>query len=155
MASRATNCLLAVLTDDFGDSRWTDQEVGFAFGADKLVIPLALRQEPPHGLIARFQAVPGRNEGATVIARRLIEALFNNPITKDRVTKSLLAAFIGSESYAQSNNLIGYIERIELDDTIVDRLRNALEINSQIYGATRARRRLQVLIQDYEEGQIW
>jgi len=48
--------LLALLSDKFHDSFWTDQEVGFAFGRAVPIISLKLGLDP-YGFIGKFQAL--------------------------------------------------------------------------------------------------
>ena len=48
--------LVALLTEDFHDSNWTDQEIGFAFGVGVPIIPVRLGKDP-YGLIGKFQAL--------------------------------------------------------------------------------------------------
>jgi len=48
--------LVALLTEDFHDSLWTDQEVGFAFGRGVPIIPVKMGKDP-YGFIGKFQAL--------------------------------------------------------------------------------------------------
>ena len=66
--------LAALITDDFHDSNWTDQEVGFAFGRPVPVIPVRLGHNP-RGFLARVQALSCNWENA---AHRIVELLIVN-----------------------------------------------------------------------------
>jgi len=50
------DALVALLTDEFHESNWTDQEVGFAFGVGVPIIPVKLGKDP-YGFIGKFQAL--------------------------------------------------------------------------------------------------
>ena len=49
--------LLALLTDGFSESKWTDQEVGFAVGTKVPILPVRLGKDP-YGFMGKFQAIP-------------------------------------------------------------------------------------------------
>jgi len=66
---------LPLLTDSFHDSEWTDQESGYAFALDKLIIPLKIH-DIPYGFINQFQALKLRIGGediGDVLPKDLIE----------------------------------------------------------------------------------
>ncbi len=49
--------VLALITEDFNESWWTNQEVGFALGRDIPIISIKLAQAPPPGFIYETQAI--------------------------------------------------------------------------------------------------
>ncbi len=58
-ALRTADSLAAIITPDFIESRWCDQEVGFAFGRGKLVVPLC-KESVPHGFLGKYQGFQAR-----------------------------------------------------------------------------------------------
>ena len=50
------DALLALMTDEFHDSDWTDQEVGVAFGRGVPIVSFKLGKDP-YGFIGKFQAL--------------------------------------------------------------------------------------------------
>lgn len=48
--------MIALLTDEFRKSAWTSQEVGYAYGLNKIVVPLKISVNP-FGFMSRIQAV--------------------------------------------------------------------------------------------------
>jgi len=50
------DALVALLTDQFHDSDWTDQEVGFAFGLNVPIVPVKLGRDP-YGFMGKYQAL--------------------------------------------------------------------------------------------------
>ena len=70
--------MLALVTDDFHDSFWTNQEVGYALGKGVPIISVKLQQKDPAGFIGSAQALRGRldsMEGAATIYKLLVEKL--------------------------------------------------------------------------------
>lgn len=55
-ALASMDAFVAILTEDFHDSLWTDQEVGFALGRGVPIIALRLGRDP-YGFIGKFQAL--------------------------------------------------------------------------------------------------
>ena len=104
---QSMDALLALLTPDFHDSNWTDQEVGFARGAQVPVIPVKLGQYP-YGFVGRYQAVQGQNRSGPELAEELLAICldrFDN--TRSRMQTALVARFERAESFAQAKDLSG------------------------------------------------
>lgn len=58
-ALMSMDCLIALLTEGFHESNWTDQEIGFACARGVKVIPV-MQGMVPYGFIGKFQAVKFR-----------------------------------------------------------------------------------------------
>lgn len=63
LALSSMDCLVALLTEKFHDSPWTDQEIGFALGRGVPVIPVRLGKDP-YGFIGKLQAITSSWETA-------------------------------------------------------------------------------------------
>ncbi len=70
-ALRSMDALLALLTPDFHDSDWTDQELGVAIGRGVPVIAIKLDQDP-YGFIGRYQAIAGANRTAAHLGEEIL-----------------------------------------------------------------------------------
>lgn len=55
-ALSSMDALVALMTEEFHDSNWTDQEVGFAFGRGIPIVAVRLGKDP-YGFISKFQAL--------------------------------------------------------------------------------------------------
>jgi hypothetical protein len=73
-ALRAMDALAALLSPDFHTSSWTDQEVGFAVGSGRLVIPLRFGLDP-YGFIAKYQGYQITQVPYSTIAQDLLKIL--------------------------------------------------------------------------------
>ncbi len=142
-AMQSMDALLALLTPDFHESNWTDQEVGFALGAQVPVIPVKLGQDP-YGFVGRYQAVQGQNRSGRELAEEVLAICldrFDN--TRSRMQTALVARFERAESFAQAKDLIRSLEQIDtLPTDLVDRLEAAPTNNSQLENAFEVQRRL-------------
>jgi len=110
------DALVALLTEDFHDSYWTDQEVGFAFGRGVPIVPVSLGLHP-YGFIGKYQAAMCTWESA---GKKIVELLINN----ERMLESYIRAIRDCSSYDQGNLLAEAFDHInkmtsEQADTIV------------------------------------
>jgi TIR domain len=88
---------VALLTDNFHDSDWTDQEVGFAFARGVPIIAVRLGKDP-YGFIGKFQALSSTWQ---TCAEDLTKLLINN----DRVFNAYTQALRRCSSWENGNIL--------------------------------------------------
>ncbi|MEM2058884.1 MAG: toll/interleukin-1 receptor domain-containing protein [Thermoproteota archaeon] len=70
--------ILLLLTEDFKNSDWTDQETGFALALNKIIIPIKITIDP-YGFVSRYQALPWGDDKEENIYK-LIELLVDKKI---------------------------------------------------------------------------
>ena len=58
------NALCAILTPDFCESSWCDQECGYAFGRNVLTIPIE-KGQLPYGMFGKIQAIKSEGKNAS------------------------------------------------------------------------------------------
>ena len=102
--------LVALLTDGFSESKWTDQEVGVAIGRGVPVVPVRLGKDP-YGFIGKLQAMQGSN--AYQIAYDIFDHLFRDGQLKGLSTNALIAALDNSGNFSTSNSLASHLNDIE------------------------------------------
>jgi hypothetical protein len=90
-ALRTMDAMAAILTPGFSESKWTDQEVGWALGAGVYVLPVR-RGLDPYGFIGEVQGIQGVNKKVGAVAEELFLALLRNGRTRLRMTEALIAA---------------------------------------------------------------
>lgn len=129
--------MLVFLTDDFEESTFTNQEVGFALGANKPIISLKLGRKDPPGFISHEQALRGDINDAQSSAEALYPILAKALGKKERMDDSLIAAFLSSTDFNEAKL------RFDRMATLVDKLSSsqlAMVIdgffrNDQLYNA--------------------
>lgn len=125
---QSMDALAALITKDFHESDWTDQEVGFAMGRPVPVIPVRLEQNP-RGFLARIQALSCNWNNA---AHRIVELL----IVHEGMFAAYVRAIRNCGSYDNANLLAEILPSIELlDDEQIAELIDAYNGNSQVYGS--------------------
>ena len=76
--------LVALLTDKFNESNWTDQEIGVAIGRQVPIIPVRIGQDP-YGFIGKYQAMQESN--APKIVDEVIEYLLRHQSISSRLKR--------------------------------------------------------------------
>lgn len=130
--------MLALITDDFHDSVWTNQEVGYALGKGVPVIPLKLERTDPAGFVGPKQAVKGYHlrrieAAAPAIYRLLVEKLGQ----KTRLQQALVAAFAKSRDWDSTRKRFDRLDGAvsTLGDEEVEEIQAAYSSNEALHGA--------------------
>jgi hypothetical protein len=97
------DAFVALMTDNFHESDWTDQEVGYAFARGVPIVAVRLGRDP-YGFIGKFQGLPSRWDTAAIdVAKILIKQERALPYYIDALkecpsfdTGNLLATVLGS-----------------------------------------------------------
>lgn len=127
------DALVALLTTDFHDSNWTDQEVGVAIGRGVPLIAVRLGCDP-YGLMGKRQGLGGCNWSDTNgIAIKAFHLLSKRLADKSRLFECALAAYAESASFLDSAWKIEHLLSSfrELGGTQVERLLTAYRTNGQ------------------------
>jgi nucleoside 2-deoxyribosyltransferase len=132
LALSTCDALVALLHDKFHESKWTDQEIGFAMGRAVPVFSVRFG-ENPYGFIGRFQAFDGNHSEPADLAYELFEAYRKNKQTKGKMGQVLVDLFEKSGTFAEAKARIGYLEELDVwDSSFPTRISSASERNSQI-----------------------
>lgn len=120
------DAFVALMTDTFHASDWTDQEVGFAFGRGVPIIAVKLGRDP-YGFLGRFQALSCDWAGAP---KELMKLLIRFP----RMLDSYIAAVRNCASFDNGNTLSEVLPDIDrLAEGQADQLVQAFNDNPQVH----------------------
>lgn len=118
----------ALLTSDFHDSDWTDQEVGYALARGVPMIAVRLGRDP-YGFIGKFQALSCSWADAPIAVVRIL-------MKKDRMVSAYIAAARACTSFDLGNTLSAVLADIEkLSEKQVDELVAAYNENYELRGS--------------------
>jgi len=119
------DAFVGLLTEDFHDSDWTDQEVGFALGRGVPMIAVSLGRAP-YGFIARFQALSCSWDDAPLAILRLLAK-------ETRMVEAFVGAVEGCSRWSHGNSLAGLLPEIDaLSGEQVGRLIDAFNGNEEV-----------------------
>ena len=128
------NVLVALLTEGFSESKWTDQEVGVAVGRRVPIVPIRMGKDP-YGFMAKYQAIPG-SERASRVADPIFRYVLTNEDLRVYRNDLLIAALSKSGSFDSSNSLSSFLQAItHLSPDQEKALVGAFNDNSQVNGA--------------------
>lgn len=133
-ALRSMHAMAALITPEFHQSNWVDQEVGFALGQGILVIPVRIPTNP-YGFIGRRQAMRGKLDAPNELASALVEVLLKRSQTGDLMRQALVTGLERSPNYTSTRELIAEIERASgFSEEQLASLEAAIDHNDQVSG---------------------
>lgn len=127
-ALTSMDAFVGLLTSEFHDSLWTDQEVGFAVGRGVPIIAVKLGKDP-YGFIGKFQALTCNWQE---IPKELVTLL----ITQARMLEAYISAAECCTSFDNGNVLAELLPSIKtLTDEQTRRLISAFNENGELRGS--------------------
>lgn len=132
VALRSMHALAALLTEQFHESLYTDQEVGWALGRGVPIIPVKMGMIP-YGLAGKYQGVAGVLDSPEILSLSLAKTLLTNRLTRFEMRRSLIDTFLNAESFVHAKKLRDLIRNIsDFTDQEKTLLWQACEENSQV-----------------------
>jgi hypothetical protein len=127
-ALSSMDAFVALMTDNFHDSLWTDQEVGYALGRGVPIIAVKLGRDP-YGFIGRFQALSCTwSDAGEEIVKLLVKS--------SRMKDAYIVAVEECRSFDTGNSLAKVLGAIDaLTDRQGDALVSAFNDNPQVNGS--------------------
>lgn len=89
------DALCAIVTPDFRNSDWCDQEVGIALGQKKAVLPIS-KEMMPYGFFGKYQALKSTGKNANEIAKALWLVITDNIKTRQIYFDKFLSLIVNS-----------------------------------------------------------
>ncbi len=129
--------MLAFVTDDFRDSVWTNQEIGFALGRNIPIVSLKLQNADPAGFIGNQQALRGNFQSLAASALKIYKLLAEKLGRKDRMQTGLVSAFVQAPSFSDTKIRFDRMKSVitKLSDDELALIVNAFRENDQLYGS--------------------
>jgi hypothetical protein len=136
------HAVVALVTPDFRDSAWCDQEIGFCLARKLVIVPLTVETDP-YGFLGSFQAIKLRNAtdrtNAKAAANAAFDILAKRPETQERMTPCIVRRFSASSSYDDTRAAFPPLSRIPREawtPELVDEVKKATVDNSQVKHAS-------------------
>ena len=106
------DALVAILTEDFSKSIWTNQEIGVAFGRSTFILSVRMGEDPS-GFIGKIQALTPKSRYHKDISDQIALHLLNNDKTMDKMQKVYFSELANTGSYADSEQWAQIFYEIE------------------------------------------
>ncbi|OGC84065.1 MAG: hypothetical protein A2W07_02975 [candidate division Zixibacteria bacterium RBG_16_43_9] len=146
---KQTDVFIPLLTNNFKESNWTDQETGIAVANRKLIVPLRVDINP-YGFIAKVQAFKfkydtsrGSNGSKTYSCwdscLEITKLILNKKKLRENLKDCLIRSFAKSNSFEDANKKTEMLENYEAfsKEQIEEIVKGSIE-NRQIYEAYKA-----------------
>lgn len=101
---------IPIVSENFKESKWTDQESGFAFAEDKFIIPIDIGLVP-YGFIGRYQALKF-NGDINHACNEIIDIIIKSPIY-GKVKDFFIKRFVESKHFSEANDRAEALKVIE------------------------------------------
>lgn len=149
----STDIFIPVITGNFKNSQWTDQECGIAYSKKKLIISIAVDGVIPYGFISKYQALKLDSKNTKDQTSKLIEAIIKaKPEFESQLLDSLVKAFAVSYSFDDAglkSKLILSFSKINTEQ--INEIFKQVFRNDQIYRSCSARSNIKKLFENYKE----
>ena len=131
-ALRSMDAMAALITPDFHDSKWTDQEVGWALGSGVYVLPVR-RGADPYGFLGEVQGIQGLGKKVPEAADAIFDTLLRVPKTNETLLEAVVVGFERSNSYQAARENFALLERVrKFPEPLLRRVEVAARSNEQI-----------------------
>lgn len=102
----------ALMTADFRESMWCDQEVGYCLARSVLVLPVML-DATPHGFLGKYQAIKvKKGRPAMLVAQDVFRVLATHKNTRERMAPAVVRRFAKSTSFDSARDGFSLLRRI-------------------------------------------
>lgn len=120
-ALQTMDALAAILMPGFQESKWCDQEVGFAVGRDSLVIPIRKGLDP-YGFIGKLQGIQAQSKTIGEVAAAVFTTLVKSPKTQNKILHALSGAISNATTSEEGIEKVSILK--SLDSIPVEVLEN-------------------------------
>ena len=126
------DALIALLTEGFRGSDWTDQEIGVAVGRQVPIFPIRLGEDP-YGFIGKYQALQGAGKTSMAIGDEILGHVMQNDELMERYKDAYITAVSTSLSFNRSNSLANLLPQLEnLSPVQIESLVGAYNTNYEV-----------------------
>jgi nucleoside 2-deoxyribosyltransferase len=138
--------LVAMMTEGFRASHWTNQEIGVAIGRGIPVISVRLGEDPV-GFIGKHQALLGDMEHPNRIATALFARMLENLGLGKQILPSLVERWEQAEGFSTGIQVMAVLKDLStIPDALMARLESAYKTNNQLHGSIFVRREFPVFV---------
>lgn len=114
-ALNSCDAMAALVTPDFVESKWCDQEVGYCVARNALIVPVKLPTDP-HGFISRYQAASiGQPGSPASIADAVFRVRAAHPRTAGPMATPVIYRYSRSRSFERARENFELLQGVPAD----------------------------------------
>ena len=134
-ALSSMNMFIALLTEGFKESNWTDQEVGFAIARRIPILPVG-KELTPYGFMGKYQALRRSGSNGRPVAMKIFEMALMDENLQEFAKDSFISAVLNAYDFRHANALSRLLVKIDrLSPNQEEKLVNAFNSNDQVHRA--------------------
>jgi len=100
-----SDIFVPILTDNFYNSPWTDQETGVAIGRGKIIAPIMIGVESPQGFLGAWQGRIVKQGNYSQAIKALIRVLLEEPLFEPSLRERIIFQFENNEFLDELDSL--------------------------------------------------
>lgn len=104
---KSADVFLPIISDNFRNSLWTDQEAGIAIARGMLIIPIRTTQNP-YGFLSRYQALSLQNDAAYTCFD-IMKSIASHRKFGIKLKNLIVKRFISSQSYMETSKNFDFL----------------------------------------------
>lgn len=126
------DAMIAFMHQGFLESQWCDQEVGWALGRRRPILPLNYGIHP-YGFLGKFQDQPCTAASPVKVADYVMDWLTKTPSLHSRLSHGLVDAFANSHSWDFTRRIAPFLEKVpSVTDDDLDLMEKAATENIDV-----------------------
>lgn len=150
-ALQSCDAMAVFLTQDFHNSNWTDQEIGFCVARRILIIPLKIDINP-YGFIGKYQAQNCSSLSPSQIAEKIFDILINSSLTSAKFSEAIVANFVVSPTWESARARSLLLSKIKIwTPELLRSIENSLETNNHIPDAYGVPDRIRAILTKHKQ----
>lgn len=126
--------MIALVTEAYHESEWTNQEVGYALGKEIPVVAIQLGPRPPGGFLAATQAIKGSLANPADTAAQAYSVLAEKLGNRDRLQGAIVRSFVESPDWDETRKRFDFMSGAvsKLSDVEVEQICEAYRRNDAV-----------------------
>lgn len=140
---------IPLVSSNFKNSNWTDQETGIAYGYDKFIIPVSV-DKAPYGFINKIQAL--KHKDSVIDTSKKILSIIMSSHLSEKYKNSLINSYIDSQQYSDANEKYEYLVKCEpYTELQVNKILFGFLVNIQVTESFSGKRIINNILNNYPE----
>lgn len=145
---RSCEIFVPILTEAFTESKWTDQEVGYALARGARIAPLKVDVDP-YGFIGEFQAGKVKSGSVNEVCWAVLDGLKNNSRLGERIREAGIEVFLQSGTFDEADkNLRKLMKFRPFSQAQLREIIQGGARNQNIYGCHKARPLMKEILEE-------
>ena len=133
LALQSMDVMLAFITDDFFESAWTNQEIGYALARKIPIISIKVGRQDPAGFIRNRQAIHGTIHNIGFVALQARNTLKKRLLRSARYRECTLYRFMDARSFKEAGDAFEDVKSLSnITDREIEKLVQSFNSNNQL-----------------------